>query len=271
MNTQKWISGVARRLYTRNARYLEESRVFGKLVDLQHRFAPLPLAVFDRLFRVRPIARLLAPYGLHVFLSRYKKRLNNESYWLSRESLYWHLYRQNDVQDESLRGIAAEPRLRERMTNGELTFLEPGFGLGKQTRAMMAAGLLSFRTLYACDLNPHVRAYVKKRFGPTFTLLDATIRDLSTTAPQFDVLLANGGVFMYTEAQELDQFFGTLKSRGCNTVIILQEGSPSGDVRRPDNTTIYDFKSRLERLYLGAQFVESVGPLGIYDYFAMLA
>jgi len=54
--------------------FLADSKALGSLVRFQHRHMPLPIPLFDMLFRNRITAKLLYPYGRHVSYAGYEER-----------------------------------------------------------------------------------------------------------------------------------------------------------------------------------------------------
>lgn len=255
-------SNSLKSVYLSLTRILIESHVIGGIVRLQHRHFPLPIVLFDMLFGHRVMARLFAFYGHHVFQADYANRPSNEEYWLGQRSLYWHLYRQHDV--FKLPTYPAE--ILELFGRGDLTFAEPGFGIGKQARHLLANGVLRFKSYIAAEPNDYARAYAARHM-PEFTYKAGELSDLLSET--FDVLVINGGVLMYCDLKTVDEFFARLPETGCNYVVVMGEGGPR-EVVRPDNTTMYAFKDRLLTAYPKNAFVEEISPAGQYAAFAML-
>ncbi|CAN5714038.1 hypothetical protein BH18PSE1_BH18PSE1_08270 [soil metagenome] len=260
---------------------LAQNQTLGKAVRFQHQHLPLPLALFDMLFRTTVGSKLLYSYGRHVFHASYESRKSNEDFWTSREIIYHHLYIQRHVLWYIIELLKQEPEIMSFLSRGDLAFLEVGFGLGRTSRAMMEGGVLRWRSYYATEPNAHLCDYVRRRFGKrlgkTFEIHPGTIRDLLTSAPRFDVFLVTGGVLMFCPEDTLEAFFASLPQRGCRYVLILHEGSPADDIEREmDKTahtgaTQYDFRSRLAAVYPQARFITRVGSDGLYDYFCMMA
>lgn len=262
-------------------RFLVHNETLGSLVRFQHRHMPLPIPLFDVLFRNKVTATLLFPYGKHVFDASYKIRTSNDEYWTSRECLYCHLYRQRFVRWDVVEGLLEEPEIRAFLSRGDLAFLEPGFGTGRVTRALMERGLMRWRSYYATEPNAHLCDYVRRRFGKrlgeSFEIHQGKVQDLVASPQRFDVLFANSGVLMFCPKDVVAAFFATLPQRGCRYVLITLEGSPDGkafrdhDFAPAGNATQYAFRPLLETVYPRARFIARVGADGIYEYFCMVA
>lgn len=256
------MSTTLKNLYVAITKALIESPLMGCLIGFQHRHVPLPIAMFDKLFRHRVTARLFAFYGPHAFHADYANRSSNEDYWMGRRSIYWHLFRQNDIFE--LGTYPAE--ILKLLGRGDLVFAEPGFGIGKQTRHLLESGVLRFKSYIAAEPNDYARAYASRHM-PEFTYKAGGLSDLLSET--FDVLVINGGVLMYCDRKTVDEFFARLPKTGCNYVVVMGEGGPR-EVVRPDNTTMYALKDRLLAAYPNKSFVEEVSPAGQYNAFAML-
>lgn len=207
-------------------------------IAAQHRIAPMPLPLFDRLFRSKARRRLLGPYGQVCFSTAYNDfRLaqGNRSYWLSKESLYWHFWRQTDTTPEVLRSLFERiPALRD----PALTAVELGFGIGKNR--YFHPELFPYRNFIGVEPNPYCVEVARKRM-PDIKVLCTDNHTVKEMQP--DVLLVFGGVLMYMEPAEIDSIFASL--RGLKALVILDEGADA-DWVRDDNTVMYDFLSRLK-------------------------
>jgi SAM-dependent methyltransferase len=259
--------------------FLSRSAALGALVRFQHRHMPLPLPLFDMLFRNRVIAKLFSSYGSHVFHASYDERRND--YWTSRESIYHHLWYQSQPWWSVIEGFLREPEIRSFLSRGDLAFFEPGFGLGRTTRALIQRDILRWRSYYATDPNSYLCDYFRKRFGErlgdSFELHPGTIEDVVASALRFDALLAFGGVLMHLPEDVLTAFFASLPQRGCRYVLITRDGSPGGKVLRHHDVTPYtsatnfDLLPRLAAVYPRARFFSKVDYDGIYQYICMRA
>ena len=262
-------------------RFLVHNETFGSLVRFQHRHMPLPIPLFDLLFRNKVTAKLLHPYGNHVFYAGYERRTNSDEYWTSRECLYWHLYAQRHGRWDIVERLLEEPEIRAFLLRADLAFLEPGFGTGRVARSMMERGLLRWRSYYATEPNAHLCDYVRRRFGKrlgeSFEIHQGKVQDLVASPQRFDVFFVNSGVLMFCPEEVIASFFATLPQRGCRYVLMIREGSPDGkafrdhDFTPTGNATHYAFRPLLETVYPRARFIARVGPDGIYEYFCMVA
>lgn len=259
--------------------FLSRSATFRALVHFQHRHMPLPLPLFDMLFRNRVIAKLFSSYGDHVVHASYDKR--RKDYWTSRECIRLHLWLQSQPWSGVIEGFLQEPEIRSFLSRGDLAFFEPGFGLGRTTRALIQRDILRWRSYYATDPNASLCDYFRKRFGKrlgdSFELHPGTIQDAVSSALRFDALLVFGGVFMYLPEEMLTAFFASLPQRGCRYVLITRDGSPGGKVLRHHDVTPYtsaahpDLLTHLAAVYPQARFFSKVDYDGVYEYICMLA
>jgi hypothetical protein len=149
-------------IYTKFSDFLVNNKGVGSLIYTQHKYFPMPIFLFDLLFRFKLLKYLFNFYGYHVFLSSYSKRDgDNNLYWLSRESLYWHLWRQSDHYEKSIIDIMSLDEIEDYLKNDDLIVLEPGFGIGKTY--FRNYNLLShFKKYIALEINPFCFEYINK-------------------------------------------------------------------------------------------------------------
>lgn len=75
---------------------------------------------------------------------------------------------------------------------------------------------------------------------------------------------------MYLDKETVDVFFKNLPMRGVKATIVFEEGTWKDDVYRTDNTTMYNFKKRLQMAgYKQSTFIEKWRENDIYKYFIM--
>lgn len=245
-----------KKLYQKFDNFLCNNDLIRRVIYFQHQILPLPLPVFDFIFRSKTRRLLFNSYGSHIFRYSYlARKRDNYDYWISRDSLYWHFWRQSDTNQEQLRKILSIVSLQS------LNIVEIGFGIGRNYKILQKE---KPRHYVAVEPNKHLCDYVAKNFRN----LEVVCQPLKDFAPrEFDVLIATNGVFMYLDKKTVDHFFSSLKIK---VAIFLNEGSPNGDVLREDNTTMYDFKSRLMNAgYGNKRFLQKVRNTGIYDYLVM--
>lgn len=228
----------------------------------------MPLWAFDLLYRSRLARMLLYFYGFHVFHYSYGSRDgDNWKYWMSRESLYWHLWRQTDVDD--LTEVLSRPEIKEVLSDPSITAIEVGFGIGKNYGAFFRRN--SFRRYIASEPNVFACEYARGRFRDRNLVIESTsVEDIIRDSRSFDALLVCGGVFMCLPKRIVDEFFQSLPNRGVKFILITNEGTPGQDIVRADNTAMYNFRERLESAgYRGKRFLEKGKESGIYAYFVM--
>jgi hypothetical protein len=119
-------------IYTKFSEFMINNEIVKLFIYKQHESFPMPLFLFDFLFRFRLLKYLFNFYGFHVWNSSYSRRDgDNISYWLSKESLYWHLWRQTDHDGKSITEIMISNGIKDYLSNKNLIALEVGFGIGK--------------------------------------------------------------------------------------------------------------------------------------------
>lgn len=243
--------------------FLYTNILIRKIIHFQHKILPMPLIIFDFIFRKKTGRLLFNFYGRNVFGYSYLTRdKDNDKYWLSRDSLYWHFWRQSDLNAKQLKEILSVVSLQS--TN----VVEVGFGLGRNYR-LLHNGVNSYT---AVEPNKYLCEYVVKKIGSdkNFKIINQSTEKFISHNPKFDVLVATNGVFMYVDKEIVDKFFSSLKNMGVKIAIFLNEGSANKDVFREDGTVMYDFKSRLVKAGYGdKKFLQKVRNTGIYDYLVM--
>jgi trans-aconitate methyltransferase len=184
----------------------------------------------------------------------------NLHYWLSRESLYWHFWRQTDTTPEPLQMLVERiPAL----SDPSLTALELGFGIGKNR--YFHPKLFPFRKYIGVEANPYCVDVARQRM-PDVEVVCALNNAVGNI--KADVLFVFGGVLMYQSPEEVDSLFRSLKD--LKALVILGEGADSDWVRE-DQTIMYDFRSRLQdNGYAGRSFlIEKQHDSPINRLFAM--
>ena len=260
-NSSKYKIGLE--IYKQIDHFLYTNALIEKIIHFQHKILPIPLNVFDFIFRTKTGRLLFNFYGRNVFGYSYLSRnKDNDKYWLSRDSLYWHFWRQSDLNNKQLKEILSIVSLQSTKV------VEIGFGLGRNYR-LLHNGVNSYT---AVEPNKYLCDYAAKKFSgdKNFKIINQPIEKFLRNNHKFDVLVATNGVFMYVSKKIVDEFFLALPSAGVGITIFLNEGSANGDVFRDDNTVMYDFKSRLIKAgYDNKRFLQKVRDNGIYDYLVM--
>ena len=80
-----------KKIYMGYYNFIRNNADVEKIIYLQHKKLPMPLFLFDLLYRSKIGILIFGVYGWHCFESSYCARENHLSYWMSKESLYWHL------------------------------------------------------------------------------------------------------------------------------------------------------------------------------------
>lgn len=241
-----------------------------KLISCQHKLLPMPLGMFRFLYSFRFIKTNFAFYGNGVFLSTYSvPGRDNLSYWLSQESLYWHFWRQTDVDTTELQEVLAIPEVRILLADKSLTAVELGFGVGKNYGTLLRRNRL--KKYVAVEANRYLCNFTAHKFRNECNLfiINQTIKDFVQGDFKFDILICAGGVLMYLDKETIDVLFDSLPRRGVQAVMILNEGTALDDIIRQDNTTMYNFRKRLSLYNDSKFFIERVKEKDIYQYFVM--
>jgi hypothetical protein len=221
-------------------------------------------------------------YGRHV--ARYSYSHRDDKYWWSKEAPYYLLANQNRIVWEAIERFMQIPEIREFLSRGDLTFVEPGFGLGPTTREIASRGLLKWAHYYAFDPNKWVCDFVRRRYGnqlgPTWQIGQARIEELIETAPPCDAIVAHWGVFMFCSEETIREFFRRTRSQGCRYILITREGSPGGKASRPESfdevptarrAIHHDFPAIFREIYpQGAHIYSTLGAGGLYDFVAVV-
>jgi hypothetical protein len=225
--------------YTKNITWLK------KVIYFQHRYFPIPLFLYDYIFRSNIIKVLFNFYGHHIWLYKYGAREGNHlGYWNSKDSLYWHFWRQTD-KNIYIKDVLAIPQIFTCLQNSELIACELGFGLGKYYRQEWSNNKL--KEYLAVDTNKYLCDYNKKYYkkNQNLRVINSSAEDFINSEQNFDILIASGEVFAYIEPKLVDHIIHKLKEKGVKYVIILGEGCMTEDIHWEDGTYEYNFKKRL--------------------------
>src|SRR3989344_1979657 len=153
----------AKKVFSWVDNYLCRSRFIQRVVLYQYRRAPLPLAVFDYLFRSALRRRLFNFYAFHIFHDSYTKRDGDQlGYWLSKESLYWHFWRQTEMDQTALDEVVSLEPVRQSLHNKELIAVEIGFGVGKSYASRLKDNTL--KKYIAVEPNAYLCTHMQKKF-----------------------------------------------------------------------------------------------------------
>jgi hypothetical protein len=250
--------------FTKNITWLK------KVIYFQHRFFPIPLFLYDYLFRSNITKVLFHFYGYHIWAYKYGVREGNHlGYWNSKDSLYWHFWRQAD-KNINIKDVLAIPKITACLQNSELIACELGFGLGKHYRQQWSNNQL--KEYLAVDTNKFVCDYNRKYYKKIKNLrvINLSAEDFINSEQNFDILIASGQVFAYIEPKLVDYIIHKLKEKGVKYVIILGEGCMTEDILWGDGTYEYNFKKRLvESGFADKQFYYQEDDRKVLKYFVM--
>lgn len=265
------MAGLLSKMYGKYNAFLCGSSFLRRLIAFQHKKLPVPLLVFDFIFRSKFSRKLFNFYGTAVFQSPYLLRgKKNLDFWLSRDSLYWHFWRQTDTNDKILKEVLSLDPIKECMGNKELIAVEIGFGIGKNYAKNLKNN--NFKKYIAIEPNVYLCGYAKKKFESekNFEIVNTTISEFIDQNLDFNILFCSGGVFMYADPNTVNRFFESLRGKNVKIIIILNEGTPGNDICREDGTVIYNFRKRLISAGYGDKnFIENIKSGNLYRYFLM--
>ncbi|MDR3609020.1 MAG: hypothetical protein P4L27_00480 [Ignavibacteriaceae bacterium] len=236
---------VRKRIFEKWYRYSKNITWLKKTIVFQHRYIPIPLFIYDYLFRLNITKVILNFYGYHVWQLKYNERAGSHlSYWNSKESLYWHFWRQTD-KGIYLAEILKIPQIKACLEDNELTACELGFGLGKYYRQQWHNNKL--KKYLAVDTNKYICEYNKKYYKrhKNLEIINSSAEDFINSEQRFDILISSGEVFAYIKPILVDHIIHKLKEKAVKVVIILEEGTMNDDIVWPDGTIEYNFKQRL--------------------------
>ena len=241
-----------------------------KVIYFQHRIFPIPLFKYDYIFRTKFIRFLFNFYGHHIWLFKYGVRDGNHlGYWNSKDSLYWHFFRQTD-KNRNIKDVLAIPQISVCFQNSELIACELGFGLGIFYRQHWCNNNL--KEFLAVDTNKYVCDYNKKYYKKIKNLrvINLSAEDFINSKQNFDILIASGEVFGYIKPKLVDHIFQKLREKGVKIVIILGEGCMTEDILLPNGNYRYNFKNKLvESGFANKQFYFQEDDSKALKYFVM--
>ena len=254
-------------------RVLSGSKIVRAIVFWQHRNLPLPYALFDRLFRYRPVAELFRWYGRYVWLSVYEGREDQLGYWLSKEAVYWHLWGQLRGRPDTLDKVIAEDAVSALLRENDLVAVDFGCGLLKEPFYLRQKGLLGGAKVVGVEPNGYLCDYLRQRgLPPGWEIVASNAAAFASQATRIDVAMAFNGVFQYLDEGALVGLFERLKSLGCRLLIVTHEGSRGEERQRDLGERDYNFAERLSRSGFGtARFFDEERQDGTLEYFVMLS
>ncbi len=244
--------------------FLYENDLIKKLIRFQHRRFPVPLRAFQFFYSYRIIRHIFGFYGSHIHRYYYIGRKNNKTYWLSKNSLYWHFWNQTIIDADILDDI---PEVKKYFKNA--VAVELGFGIGKNYHKLKFQG---FKKYIGVEPNKYIRDLLFQNTEEKLLLKTETAEDFINKKYPFDVLLSFGGVFMCLKKETVDKLFENARKRGVKCIIIVNEGTWKQDIIREDDTIMFNFKERILKAgFENAVFIEKEKDNNIYKYFVMCA
>jgi hypothetical protein len=269
-NLYKLLIALRKRVQRKYDEYTKNMTWLKKVIYFQHRFFPIPLFLYDYIFRFHITKVLFNFYGHHIWLYKYGVREGNHlGYWNSKDSLYWHFWSQTEI-NENIKIILEIPEINACLQNSELVACELGFGLGKFYRQQWSNNKL--KEYLAVDTNKYLCDYNKKYYkkNKNLRVINSSAEDFINSGQNFDILIASMGVFEYFEPKLVDHIIHKLKEKGVKYVIILSEGCMTEDLYCEDGTYDYNFKKRLvESGFADKQFYYQEDDRKVLKYFVM--
>ena len=123
-NLIKRLLTARKRIFIRWYKFTNNITWLKKVIFFQHRVFPIPLFLYDYLFRFHITKVLFNFYGHHIWLYKYGVREGNHlGYWNSKDSLYWHFWCQTDI-NENIKKILEIPEINACLQNSELVACE---------------------------------------------------------------------------------------------------------------------------------------------------
>src|ERR1035437_5740557 len=269
-NVVKRLIASRRRIVKKYDEYTKNITWLKKVIYFQHRYFPVPLFLYDYIFRSYSIFVFFNFYGHHIWLYKYGRREGNHlRFWNSKDSLYWHFWRQTDKR-ENIKKILEIPEINACLQNSELVACELGFGIGKHYRQQWSNNKL--KEYLAVDINKYICDYNKKYYkkNKNFKVINSSAEEFINSEQKFDILITSGEVFAYFEPKLVDYIIQKLKQKGVKIVMILNEGSMTEDILWPDGTYEYNFKKRLmENGFADKQFYYEEHENKVVKYIVM--
>jgi hypothetical protein len=269
-NTLKSLRATRKRIFEKWYEFTKNITWLEKVIIFQHGLFPIPLPIYDYLFRFNITKVLFNFYGHHVWRVKYNAREGNHiNYWNSEESLYWHFWRQSD-KNQNISEILSIPQINAYLQNSELVACELGFGLGKYYRQHWSNNNL--KEYLAVDTNKYICDYNKRYYKKhkNLRIINSSAEDFINSEQKFDILIASGEVFAYIGPKQVDNIIQKLKQKGVKVVIIIGEGCMTEDIVWQDGTIEYNFRDRLlEKGFNDKQFYYQEHDNKVLKYMVM--
>ena len=257
-----------KQFYDRYAELTLKSQFLRQVIYWQHQVLPMPIALFDQLFRVKLVRKGFNFYAHHVFMCAYDRRKDTEDYWLSKEALYWFFYSRYHADTGQIDQILQVPEVSAFLRDDSLTAVELGFGIGRNYRYLR--NHICLKKYIAIELNSFACKYAAAEYSePNFKVLNQSIEEFTNETFPFEVLLVFGRVLMYLPPPVLAQLIASLPRRGVRKILVLAEGSQGPDRQFPDGTIMYNFRQRLEAAGYAGNYIEQADADGILERFVL--
>lgn len=207
-------------------RALSDSQIVQRVVALQHRIAPVPIAAYSTFFASRTRAMLFGWYSTLAFHASFDVRVSNGGYWSSSESLYWYLgVARHQIKTKEIEALFDIPDVAAILRDREISVLDIGCGVMKEESYMTQRKGFLPRRLIGLDLNRHLEpyAFTDPRIDTTFLVADVTQVSFAEIRP--DVVFFFGGVIEFLSLEAVTNLFANAIKNGVKLVLIIGEGS----------------------------------------------
>ncbi len=213
----------------------------------------MPIWLFDMIFKYKTTSYIFNFYGKIVcdlvFEDfQYGNSIKgNNIFWLDKDAIYWHLWKQSDTYKKVFDIIFEEHKELEGLLKKDLIAAKIGVGVGKTFNKSLKIN--KFKKFYLAEPNEFILDYIKDKYKSIHNIefLNADIKELSNLQEfKCDILFSVGGVFMFEEREIVKDFFKSMHEKGLKYMIIVAEGTQENDdVVRDNTTTMYNFKKLL--------------------------
>jgi hypothetical protein len=161
----------------------------------------IEIYLFKVIYKNKVMSHIFRFYGSHVS-DYYCHKGGKSEFWLSEKSLYWHLWRQRDI--DKFASIAWQnEKISSIIGDSKASAVELGFGIGKNHQAVFYKNGL--KEYIAVEPNVFVDKFINQR-SKNLKVLHKSTMAFMETKPSFDFLILCGGVLMYFSESEIDSF-----------------------------------------------------------------
>ena len=237
---------------------------FKKLFRFQHTYFPLPLFIYKHFFKIKILHKLFYKYYLLCFDTdlNYNKPNTaefNQSYWLSKRSLYWHYAhlhhnRFSEIVDKVL--IQFYHLFENKKVCDYMSGMGP-FLKDKKYDLMFIEG-----NKYCCDI-------LKKNY-PKSRVINGKWDVIEKYQNEIDTLFVSSGCLIYLNNKDIDKFFKI--THKIKNFVFIHEGTDLEDFSTQySGHNYWNFEKRLKLYNLNYHnseiSFEKVNDEGIFSYF----